>query len=88
VDDGYPERWAAEAWVRTTNGRTLRSQADGFRGSPRFPASWDDVRTKAEGLIGPELAGQLAEACGEFTGTDPEVTRSLTALRARSRWPV
>ncbi|MDP2958835.1 MAG: MmgE/PrpD family protein [Longimicrobiales bacterium] len=87
VDAGYPERWAAEAWVRTAAGRTLRREADGFRGSPRFPASWDDVRVKAEGLIGPELARQLAEACGGFTGADLGVTTSLTALRARSRCP-
>ena len=81
IDRGFPERWASEVWVRTTKGETLTRQADGFRGSPLFPASWDDVRQKAEGLIGPGRAVELCDACLTFAGGDAQATASLREIR-------
>lgn len=58
VDPALEERMpldrGAGVELRTRDGRTLRGEVPNARWDPRhFPATWDDVRSKAEGLLGP-----------------------------------
>jgi hypothetical protein len=68
--------------VRTKSGVELDAWTAGFRGSPSIPATWDDVLAKAAGLVGGDLAGEMAASCREVGG--PEPIGDVLAFRSRA----
>ena len=60
LEAAFPARWQAEVSVRLTNGDVIEKSEDAFRGAPGDRATWADVVTKAEGLIGTDAAAALA----------------------------
>ena len=59
LEASYPQRWAAEVWLRMKDGLNHQRSTDAFRGSPRKPAGWPELHSKATDLMEPTFASQL-----------------------------
>jgi 2-methylcitrate dehydratase PrpD len=84
LEAAYPGRWGASVRVRAKNGAEIHRRTTGFRGSPSLPASWDDVTQKAAGLVGSDLASEMAAACHDLEGDEP-IAAALAFRRRASR---
>ena len=71
LEAAFPARWQAELSVRLSNGTVIDKFEDAFRGSPAVRATWADVVTKAEGLLGIEAAAALAVSIDVIPGRLP-----------------
>ena len=67
LEEAFPARWKAEVRVVLDDGEVLERQSEGFRGSPVDPVTAEDLVTKAAGLVGAEVAGQIAAAVSSLS---------------------
>jgi 2-methylcitrate dehydratase PrpD len=71
LEAAFPARWQAEVSVRLTDGRVIEKAEDAFRGAPEDRATWADIVTKSEGLLGADAAAELARSVANLTGNRP-----------------
>ena len=58
LDAQTPKLFPAWAEVRTSNGRTMRSELTYPKGDPENPVTWDEMRTKFKLLSAPMISNQ------------------------------
>ena len=58
LDAQTPKLFPAWAEVRTSNGRTMRSELTYPKGDPENPVTWDEMRTKFKLLSAPVISNQ------------------------------
>jgi 2-methylcitrate dehydratase PrpD len=58
LDAQTPKLFPAWAEVRTTDGRTMRSELTYPKGDPENPVTWDEMRTKFNLLSAPVISSQ------------------------------
>ena len=61
LDAQTPKLFPAWAEVRTSNGRTMRSELTYPKGDPENPVTWDEMRTKFNLLSAPVISSQRQE---------------------------
>ena len=61
LDAQAPKLFPAWAEVRTSNGRTMRSELTYPKGDPENPVTWDEMRTKFNLLSAPVISSQRQE---------------------------
>lgn len=71
LEAAFPAQWQAEVSVRLTDGTVIEKTEDAFRGAPEDRATWADILTKAEGLVGAEAAAVLARSVENVAGNRP-----------------
>lgn len=71
LEAAFPAKWQAEVAVRLKNGTVIEKTEDAFRGAPDDRATWNDIVTKAEGLVGMDGAAALAASIGGLNGNLP-----------------
>jgi 2-methylcitrate dehydratase PrpD len=62
IDDVYPRRWAARVSITFKDGRRDTRKESAFLGSPSNPASTQQLREKAESLVGEARSKALEKA--------------------------
>lgn len=71
LEAAYPSSWQAEVSIRLVDGTVIEKSEDVFRGAPGDRATWADITTKAEGLVGSAAAAALAESIGNLQESLP-----------------
>lgn len=71
LEAAFPASWQAEVSVQLLDGTILEKTEDAFRGAPQDRATWADVLTKAEGLVGAEAAAALASSIEALKDSEP-----------------
>ncbi len=90
VDDSlerdFPQKWPAQASIKTTDGREFSTRVDYPKGDPENPLSWDELIRKFTGLVqpvySPERTKKIIDQVLSLEKTDS--IKALTALLRRS----
>lgn len=71
LEAAFPAQWQAEVRVTLDDGSVIERSEIAFRGSPTNPASDEELRNKAGGLVGEEIADRVWEGVFDFSDGDP-----------------
>jgi 2-methylcitrate dehydratase PrpD len=74
IDDLYPQQWAARVSITFNDGRRVTREEPAFLGSPANPASTQQLREKAQSLLGEDRALLVEKATSSLGG--PSLVRS------------
>lgn len=85
VESAFPSAWQAEVRVELKDGTLIERYSEAFRGSPGDPASWEEVVTKAGGLVNlawVDHVGSAIRGLGGGTSADSTAVTSEAVTSA------